>query len=54
MDPWCILLRLVTDLQTHKQAFSIFVHKNRDFGASNSLIWRFYEARLYILFPTMV
>ena len=41
-----ILLRLVTDLQTHKQTFSIFVHKNRDFEASNSLIWRLYEARL--------
>ena len=37
-----ILLRLVTDLQTHKQAFSNFVHKNRDFEASNFLIWRFY------------
>ena len=42
-----ILLRLVTYLQTHKQVFSIFVHKNRDFEASNSLIWRFYEARFW-------
>ena len=40
-----ILLRLVTYLQTHKQVFFIFVHKNRDFEATNSLIWRFCEAR---------
>ena len=40
-----ILLRLVNYLQTHLQVFSIFVHKNGDFEASYSLIWRFYEAR---------
>ena len=45
LDDPRILLRLVTYLQTHKQVFSFFVHKNRDLEASNSLIWRFYEAR---------
>ena len=41
-----ILLRFVTDLQTHKQKFSIFGHINQDCEASYFLIWRFYEARL--------
>ena len=41
-----IFLRFVTILQTHKQEFSIVMHKNQDFEDSNSLIWRFCEARM--------
>ena len=39
-----IFLRFVNDLLTHKQEFSIHVHKIQDLEASYSLIWRFYVA----------
>ena len=39
-----IFLRFVNDLLTPKQEFSIYLHKSQDLEASNSLIWRFYEA----------
>ena len=51
------LLCFVTDLQTHKQEFSIFVHKNQDFEASNSLILAMFvrkQEKPNILFLTMV
>ena len=41
---FAIFLCFVNDLQTPKQEFSIFEHKSQDLEASNSLIWRVYEA----------
>ena len=39
------VLRFANDLQINKHGFPVFVDLNQDFMASNSLIWRFYEAR---------